>query len=306
MNRRTFLAGAGGIASTAVAGCAGILDESGSGWSGERIDQYLEWLPARSPDADPGLSYWTDLIDVERGKAIVSSGKDLNETGAYLIPEVSGLDRNSVDRILRVAVPGDVQRRSFRVCLGDFDTESIRKSIVESTTEESRQIGAATMAHDPKDDRWVGVGEDWIVVGDQWITESYGRKGAVESALQCVAGELPRLVDQVPEVDGMTDQLSLHHGVELSYYPDPTSGTYPTSTFPSLPLVGETLMERVSGDRYLRRERYVFAGGAQVVERPFERRIEDRAGHPYDEGSHSVEDRSVTIDFRGPVGSQPD
>lgn len=306
MNRRTFLTGAGGIASTSVAGCAGILEESGGGWNGENIGEYVQWLPARSQDAALDLPNWMGLIDVERGRSIGSSGKGLTETGEYLVPEVSALDRSSVDRILRVAVPVDEQRRSFRVCFGDVDAESIHGSIVENTEEETREIGGATLAHDPQADRWVGIGEGWIVVAEEWITESWGTKGAIESALQCVAGEQPRLVDRVPEAEEMTDRLSLHVATQMSYYPDPTNETYSTSEFPSLPLAGETLMERVKGDRYLRRERYVFADEAQVVERPFRRRIEDRLEHRYDEGTHSVEGRSVTIDFSGPVGSRPD
>lgn len=306
MNRRTFLTGAGGIASTTVAGCAGILGDSGGGWNGEDVDQYLPWLAAPPRNAALDQAYLALLTDVERGRAINDDSSDLFESGNWLIPDIAGLDSSDVERTLQVAIPQRTSHGNYLVCFGAFDADAVRQSVLANTDEEPRSIGEATMLHDSQSDKWIGIGPDWIVTQGPVVFPGYETERMVTRALETIAGDVATVGDRTPATRRLTEQASLHHSLGISYFEHPESQRYGASEFPSLPLVGETIVDGVRNDQYQRRERYVFADGARIVERPFEERVADQIEKYYDDGSYAVEDGAVTIEFNGPVGSQPE
>lgn len=305
MNRRAFLTGAGGSAATAVAGCAGLLDGGGNSGHGEDIDQYHPWLVAPPRDAEPDRSYWTRLTDVDRGRAIADSGYSF-ESGEWLVPDVPELDREAVERTLQVAVPRRRSHGGFLVCFGSFDTDQIREAVLANTDEETRQIGGATMTYDPQSEKWIGIGEDWIVTHGPVVVPAYGADGIVELALESVAGERNSAVDEISTLQRLTEQVSLHRSLEVNYFPNAESERYSWSELPSLPLAGETMTARVNNGRYERQERYVFVDGTEIPERPFVRHVEDRTQFQYEEGSYTVGEDVVTVEFHGPAGSQPE
>lgn len=296
MHRRSYLAGTSTAALAALAGCAGVLSDGGSGE--DSIQATTRWaVPASAPEASLAGYQVRSVYPSEILEAYDEiAPEDVADRLTNFALALRHLDVRDLERFVEVDPAGHSTLGEYYVFEGEFDATAVIEALEEGDTTTVERVGS----HGEYEIYRIGTAFAVYAVAGGTIVEADGRlNGEVEPAdvepvLDAAAGETDRITDQHEGLGATADELDPSHHVGLVAEDPEQTTDFARSQFTGAVAIGSAA--EILGEEIELRTLVTFESEQARETAPLDEWIEEaRAETPTGEITKSEDGRFVDV-----------